>query len=740
MRLSHISIARKLLLAFATVLLAIGAMGGTLYLNLEALKASDVARSVANKANRDLADLEFRLARQENSYRGFLVSSDPYYLERADSHRAKFKEDLVALREDGHAEESLRHIDAAADAWFEAVVTQGTRLARDPATRPQAMAMVRNNGLADRYMAAVEELIEVLKAENQARLDLARDKQRDATVTASWALLGGLVSALLIAAGAWFATTRAIVTPLVRLTSVMDRLVANDLTVTVDGLERRDEIGGMSRAVQVFKDNAAGLVDASAQMAAAKRSQAVVEFDMQGTVLDANENFLKVMGYSLSEVRGRQHKLFVTPAYAASPEYVEMWRKLNAGQPIAEKFRRVAKGGKDVILDAIYAPIPGPDGRPVKVVKFATDVTQAELAREIEATTQAQIVGETGKGLTALVAGDLSYRIGVDFPGEYAKLRSDFNAAMGSLEETMGVITSNAQAMQTGAGEISQAADDLSRRTEQQAATLEETAAALDEITATVRRTAEGAQRATVVVTDARQDAETSGEVVSKAVSAMGEIERSADQISQIIGVIDEIAFQTNLLALNAGVEAARAGDAGRGFAVVASEVRALAQRSAEAAKEIKALISASTGQVKEGVTLVGQTGQALGAIVGRVSEINSLMAEINASAQEQATALGQVNTAVNQMDQTTQQNAAMVEQSTAASHNLNQEAGELVRLVGQFTLSTEPPAKVAALRRPPQRAISKPVQTVRTASHRPVSPQTRGALALKDQVEWEEF
>ena len=486
--------------------------------------------------------------------------------------------------------------------------------------------------------------------------------------------------------------------------------------------------------------------DVAAVMVAAKRNQAVIEMDIEGKILDANDNFLKVMGYSLGEIVGQHHRLFVDRDYAASSDYAEFWRKLGAGQFVADKFARVAKDGQRVILMATYSPIVGPDGKPYKVVKFASDITaaeemtaEAERRRANAAAEQADVVKATGAGLSALSSGNLSFRITEEFSGEYAQLKLDFNAAMASLEETMGVITSNAQAMQTGAGEISQAADDLSRRTEQQAATLEETAAALDEITATVRRTAEGAQRATVVVTDARQDAEASGLVVSKAVSAMGEIERSADQISQIIGVIDEIAFQTNLLALNAGVEAARAGDAGRGFAVVASEVRALAQRSAEAAKEIKALISASTGQVKEGVTLVGQTGQALGAIVGRVSEINNLMAEINASAQEQATALGQVNTAVNQMDQTTQQNAAMVEQSTAASHNLSQEASELAHLVGKFSVST------GASQKPRDR---KPENAVRAAQARIADfaghaagarrTVTAGSSALAES--WEEF
>jgi methyl-accepting chemotaxis protein len=375
--------------------------------------------------------------------------------------------------------------------------------------------------------------------------------------------------------------------------------------------------------------------------------------------------------------------------------------------------------------------------------KEADDLrAEAEELQEI-------VVEETARALSRLADGDLTARITEDFTGDYRKLKDDFNSAIERLESSMTEISSNTAAMRSGAGEISQAADDLSRRTEQQAATLEETAAALDQITATVRRTAEGAQRAGVVVGSAREDAERSGEVVSKAVEAMGDIEHSAEQISQIIGVIDEIAFQTNLLALNAGVEAARAGDAGKGFAVVASEVRALAQRSAEAAKEIKSLISASTNQVKNGVSLVGQTGEALTAIVGRVSEINGLMSEISASAVEQATALGEVNTAVNQMDQTTQQNAAMVEQSTAASHSLTQETEQLARLVGRFKV-TEERAIEAPRRSAPRAPEPRGANAIRESQSRiadfarrySAPPRSNGSLALKasSEAEWEEF
>ncbi len=312
-------------------------------------------------------------------------------------------------------------------------------------------------------------------------------------------------------------------------------------------------------------------------------------------------------------------------------------------------------------------------------------LTEAE--REAAAKQQEFVVHAVAQGLEKLSSGDLLFRLTSAFGGDYEKLRNDFNAAMAKLQETMQAIATNTQGVRSGAEEITQASDDLSRRTEQQAASLEETAAALDQITATVRRTSEVANEARALVSTSKSDAERSGEVVRQTVGAMDGIESSSKQIANIIGVIDEIAFQTNLLALNAGVEAARAGDAGRGFAVVATEVRALAQRSADAAKEIKALISTSTQQVDTGVKLVSETGQALGRIVTQVSQLNNLVTELAASAKEQSTGLGEVNMAVNQMDQVTQQNAAMVEQATAASHSLSDEAAELARLVGQFRI-----------------------------------------------------
>ncbi|MBO9710128.1 MAG: CHASE3 domain-containing protein [Caulobacter sp.] len=366
-----------------------------------------------------------------------------------------------------------------------------------------------------------------------------------------------------------------------------------------------------------------------------------------------------------------------------------------------------------------------------------TEVERAQREAEKAAEAEADAVAITaiGRALDHLANGDLTHRITVEFAPKAAQLKTDFNAAAERLQAALRGINNATGGIRSGSEEIAQASDDLSRRTEQQAASLEETAAALDEITATVRKTAAGANEVSGLVATARAGAEKSGRIVDQAVSAMTEIEASSQQITQIIGVIDEIAFQTNLLALNAGVEAARAGDAGRGFAVVAQEVRALAQRSADAAKEIKGLISTSTQQVGAGVDLVGQTGQALRAIVDQVASIDSLVSEIAASAQEQATGLHQVNTAVNQMDQVVQQNAAMVEEATAATHSLKGEAGELATLVGRFRVGSDAGRPAAAT--PASRPAASPARVAQAK----VAAAFHGAAAVKmEEDAWEEF
>lgn len=301
---------------------------------------------------------------------------------------------------------------------------------------------------------------------------------------------------------------------------------------------------------------------------------------------------------------------------------------------------------------------------------------------------QAQAMDSLGQAMENLARGDLTVQVG-QVGAEYDKLRADFNSAVGVLRDVIATISRSSDVVNASASDISEATGNLSRRTEQQAAALEETAAALDEITATVRTASERANEARQMVTETKQSAGRSGDIVRSAVEAMNRIEESSRKIGQIIVVIDEIAFQTNLLALNAGVEAARAGEAGRGFAVVAQEVRELAQRSANAAKEIKTLINSSAEQVSGGVTLVRSTGEALEEIVSLVNRVDGHVNSIATAAREQATGLQEINTSVNHMDQMTQQNAAMVEETTAASETLAEESRKLHSLLARFQLGS---------------------------------------------------
>jgi len=526
-----------------------------------------------------------------------------------------------------------------------------------------------------------------------------------------------------------------VLAPIKTLTEQMGELAGGNTTLKVANAERGDEIGSMARALDGFRISAVERIQMEADAKAKDLADRKREQE-EAAVREAEAKLVHdSLGSGMSALVQGDFNYRIKQALPGAADQLRIdFNKTVQLLSEAEKAKQ-----EQAARDAERAR---EDEERKKRELQALEAQQAE---------QRVVVSNLTDGLSALAQGDLTYRVVAEFPAAYAELRNNFNGAVDKLEDALRSINSNASGIRGGAGEVSQAADDLSRRTEQQAATLEETAAALDEITVTVRKAAEGSARANQAVGAVKADAEKGGVVMRDAMTAMSEIEKSSREISQIIGVIDEISFQTNLLALNAGVEAARAGDAGRGFAVVASEVRALAQRSSDAAKEIKSLISSSSNQVKSGVQLVTEAGQALNQIMGQVQDINALVSDISASAQEQSSALSQVNIAVNQMDQATQQNAAMVEESTAASHALNSEASELARLVERFRISAgesrgaQVRAPVAAPKAPPalerlasiQKSLAERTPIQKSSS----TPTARPALKpLLQEDDWESF
>jgi methyl-accepting chemotaxis protein len=556
--------------------------------------------------------------------------------------------------------DKLRAFDAVAKRAeeFKTFRTETARLGREVA--PQA-ANEQGNNEANRAN----------RKAFQAEIDVVVDADRESlqAITADldaferWIVLAVLgIAGLGMAAGigaAYYIGTNQLSRPIVDLTGRMKLLAGGDLSVDVPFAGRKDEIGDMAAAVEVFKQNGLAVRELNAQEAALREKSA----DLQSSI-------------------------GVVVAAAAAGDFS----------------KRI---GKDYDNDDLN--------------RFAASVNSG--------------IAETRRVIASLAAGDLTLSMNGQFHGAFAELQKNVNDTLSTLQKTLREVRTATDSINGNASELRSASDDLSKRTEQQAASLEETSAALDEITAAVKSSTERAQEATMMVTEAKENAAESASVVRSAIEAMGRIEQASSEIGQITNVIDEIAFQTNLLALNAGVEAARAGDAGKGFAVVAQEVRELAQRAASAAKDIKALISKSGGEVATGVKLVQATGAALDEIETRVLKINDHIHSIATAAREQSTGLSEVSSAVNQMDQVTQQNAAMVEEATAATHKLSAEADNLAGLIAYFKVERDQTRAVA-----PAGEASRPVAS---PARRMIGTVTRafgGSSTAAARDDWQEF
>jgi len=550
------------------------------------------------------------------------------------------------------------------------------------------------NGSMPKMAADFADLANKLSTELDQRLVTVTNDTESANATAITILL--LVSALAILLGIVFAwvIARGITVPVQAMTGAMTRLAGGDHGVTIPALENHDEIGQMAKAVQVFKQNAIDKLRMEAEQKAAEEAQRAQE----------------------EQQRKREAAIVA--------EVAEVAKAASSG----DLDRRIDLAGKDGFL-----------------------LNLCEGVNNLIALTGTALKDVAGV-LSAVAGGDLTRRINGDYAGVFGQLKADVNRTADKLFEVVSNINEAAVQITSAASEVAAGSQDLSERSEQQASALEETAASMEELAATVRQNSANAQQANQLAAGAREVAASGGQVVTDAIGAMARIESSSQKIEDIVGMIDEIAFQTNLLALNAAVEAARAGDAGKGFAVVAQEVRNLAQRSAQASKEIKGLIAESSSQVRNGADLVKGAGRTLEDILGSVKRVADIVAEIAAASAEQASGIDQVNEAVTQMDEMTQQNAALVEESTAAAHSLEEQSRHLGEVMAFFhtgeaavqprAVASRAPARTASAAKPVVRKAAAPhaVKAAPARAEHPKPTPTPVAKSAAGDEDWAEF
>ncbi|MEJ0039082.1 MAG: methyl-accepting chemotaxis protein [Gammaproteobacteria bacterium] len=587
--------------------------------------------------------------------------------------------------------EALSGSDEESKLWKEAQADWNDYLAKSNRSRELARNGLASSAVLDLTTGESKQKFDATGVKLNQVIELNRKFGHQATQDSLARFKSGriiIVAMLLVAVtlGLFIATyvARAISRPVGQTIDIFRRMSAGQLDNVID-TSRHDEVGELLNGLAQMQDQLRKLIaENQSQLNAINKSQAVVEFQMDGTIVAANENFQRASGYSLDELKGRHHSMLVDPSSQNSDEYRRLWDGLRNGHASNGRFERMAKGNRPLWVDGSYNPIVGADGKPYKVMKYVTDVTaQVVLTKAME-----KAVAETQDIVKIAVDGDLTARIEPsDKQGDLRKMAESINSLLGSMADVVTKVKGAAIEVNRGAEEISSGNANLSQRTEQQSSSLEETASSMEEMTSTVKQNADNAGQANQLATAARDQAEKGGAIVGKAVKAMAEINESSKKIADIIGVIDEIAFQTNLLALNAAVEAARAGEQGRGFAVVATEVRSLAGRSATAAKEIKDLIHDSVKKVEDGSVLVTQSGQTLDQIVSSVKKVSDIVAEIAAASREQSSGIEQVNRAVMQMDEMTQQNAALVEEATAASQSMADQARDLNQMMSRYRI-----------------------------------------------------
>jgi methyl-accepting chemotaxis protein len=765
MNIRNLKVAARLFLGYGTVAVIFGGA-----LGISILRLTEFKNEVHGITNDRVPKLEqtddwtIRLLETARHTRNMLILDDKEKIQKeldaVQEDKAQRKEYMGLLTASAATTEEKAALQVVIDARAAYVPLEDEYLRQVTAgqikeARETLLARARPAQLA--YVEALNKFRAFQTAQIKARAE-ALDSSYGHTLVMLVSLFGLATAAAAVLA---ILITRVIVVPLRRVIAHFDELRRGHFDGAIR-VHSTDETGQVLSALKTMQEalleNERTATVAKGKIAAIDKSQTAIEFDLDGTVRSANDTFLRTMGYSFADIKNQNHAMFVQPAHRSSPEYRTFWEKLGRGEYQADKYQRIGRDGREVWLQASYNPIVGVDGKPYMIVMYASDVTdqvklqtdqinmQADQVQMKEALDVA--VKETQAVVRSAIDGQLTQRIDMaGKSGQIESLADSVNALIDSMMKLVAEIKRAAGEVQSGAQEISTGNLNLSQRTEKQASSLEETASSMEEMTSSVKSTADNAGQARQLAVAAREQAERGGDIVNAAVAAMGGINGASKKISDIIGVIDEIAFQTNLLALNAAVEAARAGEHGRGFAVVASEVRNLAGRSATAAKEIKTLINDSVTKVEEGSKLVGDSGKALGDIGTAVKRVADVIAEIAAASHEQASGIEQVNKAVMEMDDTTQQNAALVEQAAAASESIVAQATQLATLVARYDVAGYGAAAAKPMATAKPRAA--PVAERRTAS-RPwkqapkaaaaAEPMPTPKIAVGDAGDWKEF
>ncbi|BBP45884.1 methyl-accepting chemotaxis protein [Thiosulfatimonas sediminis] len=449
-----------------------------------------------------------------------------------------------------------------------------------------------------------------------------------------------------------------------------------------------DEHGTPYKVVKFASDISAQKaqeIEAQAKLRAIDSSFAVIEFTPDGTILDANPNFCHTLGYSLDEIKQRKHSLFVEPDYAASSEYQVFWQALASGSEQSGNFKRIGKDGREIWIQAAYIPVAHPNQAPHKVIKIATDITE----QKYQEMNLARMVNEAGTVLQAMSSGDLTLSVNGEYDGDLVKLKNALNLSVVNLAQAMNEINQSVRAVSNSASEVSTASMSLSERTQQTAHSVEQTVSVMQETMDQVHQTRNKVLEARISTEEQQTLIKAGDELMAISLQSMEQIKNSSEQITQIVSLIDGIAFQTNLLALNAAVEAARAGEHGRGFAVVAGEVRNLAQKSADAAKEIKNLIEKAVVQSQSGVEVVGRLADNLNQIRQKSTEVSHIIDTVGSLAESQSQSVNRIGQEISNIDSSTQENAAFVEETSATAESLSGQAHDVLEVLQQFQINT---------------------------------------------------